>query len=146
MGLFAKVADKKRASAPVKPKKATTWRVGDPAGDEVAKSVHALVELDAQSKAIEAKTKMHKTVVKSYAEKNFVADFTELGVPPETPMEVVNSDGEKVILVVQDRSGQYGLKEEQIEQFKQLLGADAVERLTYTETSFGFNRDVLAHP
>jgi hypothetical protein len=147
MALFTKAAAKKESAKASSPKKkSTTWRVGDPEGDAVAKAVHLLVDLEAQSKALEAKMSLQKTVVWNHANRQFIADYCEIGAPPETPMKVVNSDGEEVTFVVQDRSGQYGLKEEQIDQLGQLLGEDKAQEILYTETSFGFNRDVLAHP
>lgn len=145
MSLFATAAAKTETK-PTKAKKNTTWVVGDPEGDAVAKAVHQLVELTAQEKAIAAKKKMAATVVLKVAKTNHVADFCDLGVPPDTPMIVQNDDGEKVTFVVQDRSGQYAAKPEQIDALVQLLGKDAADELTFSETSIGFDRTILAIP
>lgn len=148
MGLFAKAAEKQKSSekATGSKRKNTTWRCGDPEGDQVAKAVHALVELSAQEKAIKAKKKLSETVVKNFAERNFIEDYADLGVPPETPLQVVNDDGEKVSLIVQDRSAQYKVKPEQKEALIQLLGKDAAEDLVYEEVGLKFNRLTLAKP
>jgi phosphoribosylformylglycinamidine (FGAM) synthase PurS component len=147
MGLFAKAAEKSAASTKSsKPKKNTTWVVGDPEGDAVAKAVHELVELTAQEKALAAKKKLQATIVLKVAKTNHVRDFCDLGVPPDTPMLVQNSDGEKVTFIVQDRGGQYNVKPEQIEAMQQLLGEDAANDLLYTETTLGFDRTVLGIP
>ena len=144
MSMFAKAAAKSAETTSSKPKKCTTWVVGDPAGDQVGKAIHELCELSAQEKAIAAKKKLFATVVSKHAKENYVRDFCELGVSPDTPMTVQNADGEKVTYVVQDRGGQYNVKEEQIDGMKQLLGADLAESLLYTETTFGFDRTVFA--
>jgi hypothetical protein len=147
MGLFAKAAEKSAASTKSsKPKKNTTWVVGDPEGDAVAKAVHELVELTAQEKALAAKKKLQATIVLKVAKTNHVRDFCDLGVPPDTPMLVQNSDGEKVTFIVQDRGGQYNVKPEQIEAMQQLLGEDAANDLLYTETTLGFDRTILGIP
>ena len=144
MSLFAKAKEKSATSTASKPKKCTTWVVGDPQGDQVGKAIHELCELTAQEKAIAAKKKLFSTVVAKHAKEHYVRDFCELGVSPDTPMTVQNADGEKVTYVVQDRGGQYNVKEEQIDGLKQLLGADLAESMLYSETSFGFDRAVFA--
>ncbi len=147
MSLFAKATEKSAAkSSDARPKKNTTWTVGDPEGDSVAKAIHELVDLTAKAKAIEAKKKMAATIVINVAKKNHVRDFAELGVPPDTPMCVQNSDGEKVTFIVADRSGQYKATPDQIGVLEQLLGADVASGLTFTETNIGFDRSILQKP
>ncbi|MDB4490199.1 hypothetical protein N9045_01645 [bacterium] len=147
VGLFSNAANKAASvSKASKPKKNTTWVVGDAEQEQVAAAVHNLVELTAQQKAIDAKKKLFATVVLKHAKENHVSDFCDLGVPPDTPMQVQNRDGEKVTFVVQDRGGQYNVKPEQVEALEQLLGVDAASDLLYTETTLGFDRTVLAKP
>ena len=147
MSLFAKAAEKSAAkSEDARPKRNTTWIVGDPDGDAVAKAVHELVKLTADEKAIAAKKKMAATIVMNVAKKNHVRDFAELGVPPDTPMCVQNADGEKVTFIVQDRSGQYKASPDQLGVLEQLLGADVANGLTFTETKLGFDRAILGIP
>lgn len=146
MGLFAKAAGATKVEK-TKPRKSTTWVVGSsPEELAVGAAVHQLKELTAQAKAIDAKMELHKTVVKKHAERNFIKDYAELGVPPETPMEVQNADGEKCTYVVQDRSGQIALKADQVELLSEMLGEDAAKSLIFEETSFSLNRTVLAVP
>jgi len=147
MGLFAKAVDKsKKNVASTSKKRATTWKAGDPEGDEVAKAVHELVEISSKMKALKAKMGMHETVLKKFALRNFEEHIAETGVCPESPMYLVNSDGEQVSWIVQDRSGQYKVKEDQKDALNQLLGEEAVEDLLYEETTFKFNREVMAMP
>lgn len=145
MGMFNKAATKSTAVAS-KPKKSTTWVVGNVEGDAVGKAVHELVRLTAEEKAIEAKKSLFATIVMKHAKANHVADFCALGVAPDTPMTIQNQDGEKVTFVVQDRGGQYDVKPEQQEALGQLLGEDAAAELLYTETTLGFNRVILGIP
>lgn len=146
-GLFKKAAEKgRKGDQSAKKKKATNWVVGDPEGDKVGKAVHELVRLSGEEKALKAKMKIHKQIVEKHAEGSFVGDFSQDGVMPETPMKVVNAEGESVTYVVQDRSSQYALKEEQIDALTELLGEDSVNDIVYTEHSIGFNREVMAIP
>lgn len=145
MGLFA-AAKSKTAAPATKASKSTTWVVGDPQGDQVGKAIHELVALTAQEKAIAAKKKLFATVVAKHASTSYVRDFCSMGVSPETPMVVQNADGEKVTYVVQDRGGQYNVKDEQIDAMKQLLGEDLANSLLYTEVTFGFDRTIFAVP
>lgn len=145
MGLFTKTLEKKGTEKKsAKPKKSTLWMAGDTdQGKIVAEAVHVLNELDAQKKAIDAKMGVHKTLVTKYANENFVRDYAETCVFPETPMVVQNRDGEKVTFVVQDRSSQSAVKDEQKEALIQILGEDKAKDLLVEETTFSFNRDVL---
>lgn len=145
MSLFAKAANKKKETAAPK-SKGMNWVVGDPEGDQIAKSVKELARISGEMKALEAKKKLHSQAVSNFAAKNFVKDFAEAGVMPETPMRVVNSDGDQVTYVVQDRGSQYALKDEQIEAMESILGKDSVAGLVYEETTIAFNRTVMAIP
>lgn len=145
MSLLGKAKDKV-VSEPKKKAKGVAWLAGDPNGDAVAKSVKELVRLSAEQKALDAKMDLHKTVVKKYAHESFIQDFTSTGVLPETPMCVQTSDGEKVTYVVQDRSSQYKVSDDQLDALKQLVGDDAADELLYEEVKFSFSRDIMSLP
>lgn len=145
MGLFAAAAAKKSA-VESKSKKCTNWVVGDPDGSAVALSLKELVSISNQMKALEAKLSIHKNIVLKNAKSNFIRDFAANGVMPQSPMKVVNADGDSCTFVVQDRSGQYGLKEDQVDSLNGLLGDDLVGELVYDETTIKFNRGVMALP
>lgn len=145
MALFAKAASKtKEATKTVK--RGTPWLVGDPAGDAIASSIHQLCVLEGEAKAIAAKMDVHKTVCKKAAFDRFLSEFAARKMPPDTPMFLQNADGEKVTYVVQDRSGSASVKDEQLDSLRELFGEDKAKELVYEETTFGFNRDVLALP
>jgi len=146
MGLFAKAAGKKKEADASPKSKGMNWVVGDPEGDQVAKAVKELSRISGEMKALEAKKKLHGQIVANFASKSFIRDFAIAGVMPDTPMRVVNDDGDQVTYVVQDRGGQYALKDDQIEAMESILGADAVAELVYEETTIAFNRTVMAIP
>ncbi len=146
MSIFAKAAKKastKKSGAKGAPKKQTIWSCGDPSGDIVAKAVHTVVELKAEVKALEAKMGVHKTLLLKYAKDEYYSDYAVNGVAPETPMKIQNHDGESVTFVVQERN-QYGVKDESVDALTQILGEDGAAELVYEETSFGFDRGLLA--
>ena len=152
MGLFAKAAAKVQSEVGggKKKKASTTWLVGTKKDDaqqqRLHDAVHQLVTLAGEAKTIEAKMKVHKSTVFEYANDRFFQTYAAGECFPETPMQVQNGDGEKVTFVVQDRAGQYAVKDEQIEQLIAILGEDAAKALVFEETKIGFNRDVLALP
>lgn len=147
MSVF-KTAAKKTAAAPkaTGKKKNTTWITNDNPDTEsaaVAKSLHELVALHAQVKTLDAKMEVHKSTIKRYARKNFFRDYASMGVFPETPMIVQNAEGEKATFVVQDRSTQYAVKDDQRDALVDALGEDKANELIVDDTTFSFNRDLL---
>ena len=146
-GLFKAAAAATKKETTKKPKVQTLWRVGD--GEREAKvsaAIHTLHELNGKAKAIEAQMNLAKTVVKSHAEANFINALATQGVFPETPMLVQNKDGESCTYVVQDRSGQSKVGEDAKSALEQILGAGGASAVLYEETSFGFDRVLLAKP
>ena len=152
MGLFAKAAAKvtSEVGGAKKKKASTTWLVGgkkdDARQEKLHNAVHQLVTLAGEAKTIDAKMKVHKATVYDYANDMFFRSYADGECFPETPMQVQNGDGEKVTFVVQDRAGQYPVKDEQVEQLIAILGEDAAKALMFEETKIGFNRDILALP
>ena len=74
-------------------------------------------------------------------------NFVRAEKSPEAPMQLVNPDsGQSVNFVFQDRSGQYGLSEQQEADLVELLGKDKVEELVYEESRFAFSRVILGVP
>lgn len=145
-GLFAKAAAKAKETVKEVKKKGMAWVVGNKDAETVGKAIHELALLEAQAKTISAKQEVIKSAVKRYCDNLFITSYVSQGSMPDSPMTLLNSDGEKVTYVCQDRGGQYGLKEDQKEALADLLGEDALQDIVYDETSFGFKRDVLALP
>jgi hypothetical protein len=149
MSLFAQAKEAKaiKSKAPKSKKKSTTWMVGSGESEaKVAKAVSELKSLNAEKKAIDAKMKVHNTVVKTHARSEFFETFAANGVFPETPMKVQNDEGEAVTFVVQDRSTQYEAKAEQLGALEQILGEDGARDMIGEETRFSFQRDAMMNP
>lgn len=145
-GLFAKAKKAKSEEVGTSKSKGIQWNVGKPGTDPIGTAVHQLMVLQAEAKAIEAKMGLAKTMVKNHATEKFIAAYVEAGAMPDSPMRVVNADGESVAFVAQDRSSQYAVKPEQMTALNELLGEDAADGLVYEEVSFGLNREILALP
>jgi hypothetical protein len=143
-GLFTK-AKKAADTTAKKVKKSTVWQCVNARNAEALETaIHEVVVLQADLKAIQAKQNVHKTVVKRHAEDQFVEAFAETGVQPESPMQVQNSDGEKLTYVVQDRAAKSKVKDEQFEALQRLFGEDKANELLYEQTTFSFNPTLLA--
>jgi len=143
-GLFTK-AKKAADTTAKKVKKSTVWQCVNARNAEALETaIHEVVVLQADLKAIQAKQNVHKTVVKRHAEDQFVEAFAETGVQPESPMQVQNSDGEKLTYVVQDRAAKSKVKDDQFEALQRLFGEDKANELLYEQTTFSFNPTLLA--
>jgi len=143
MGLFAKAASK-TVVKDTKKKTKTIWGLSGDESVKIGIAVHELIAQQAIVKAAEAKMELPKTLVKNYANRQLVAAVASLGVLPETPMVIQNSDGEVVTFVLQDRSSQYAAKDEQLDDLRGLLGEDRANDLVGEETTIGFNRVVMS--
>lgn len=146
--LFGK--SKKKATGDAKPKKQTLWQVDGQANEnaeELARNIDTIVEQAQVISAATNKAKMAKVAVANYAYDKFVAHVVDTGTSPETPMNLINSRGNKVTYVVQDRSTSQGrLNEHQYEDLVELLGEDKVEEVVYTKDTYSFNPEILSKP
>lgn len=143
MSIFAK-AKAKAAATPAKTKKSTQWSLVEGA---LREAVDELVASEVERKALETRQSLLKANLLRKADELFVSDFVRAEKSPEAPMQLVNPDsGQSVNFVFQDRSGQYGLSEQQEADLVELLGKDKVEELVYEESRFAFSRVILGIP
>ena len=143
MSIFSK-AKAKAAAAPVKTKKSTQWALGE---GVLREAVDELVASEAERKALETRQALLKAALLKKADELFVSDFVRAEKTPDSPMLLVNPDsGQSVNFVFQDRSGQYGLSEQQEADLVELLGKDKVDDLVYEESRFAFSRTILGVP
>jgi len=145
MSVFTKAKDKVASSKLQPSKKATVWQIAD-ANEATAlnSAIHEIVTLHADVKAITAKQNIYKSQVKKHAEDCYLRAYADRGVAPDSPMQLVNNDGEKVIYVVQERCAQSKVKDEQVEQLDLLLGEDAAKAILFENSVFKFNNTLLA--
>ena len=148
MSLFAQAAASKAATttAPKSKKKATRWEVGNKDHEQLNKALDQLVELNNQKKALEAKMDIPKRLLSQYAQQKYIDAYADTGVPPETPMQIVNENGAKATYVVQDRSSNYKVKEEQIDALTQMLGEDGAADMICTKTTYAFTEEAMTNP
>lgn len=141
-GLFAKA----RKNAVVAQTASKSDEVVWVADGEVGDSVRQIVELDREISSISTRLDAHKSVVKRFANEMFSRECASLGFVPDAPYRVRVDGGEQVTFVVQDRSGQYPVKDDQERGLENLVGVDVADDLIYDEVSYSFNREIMAIP
>jgi hypothetical protein len=145
MALFAKAKARSKETVK-KSKKETVWTLDSGEEDKkVSESITKFRETSAQIAELDAKKKLHASIITRVVKDLHVRSFCERGVPPEGPMVLRTPNGEQVNFVVQDRGGQYPLSDDTIEMFRQLIG-DAIDGILYTETKISFDRATMAIP
>jgi hypothetical protein len=144
--LFANAA-KKAATAPKK-EKGTVIQLPkelDTDGKLIGESallnnaVTAAIEAKAEEKAAANKGALAKTKLKNFAQAEIVKLYAKLGVPPATPVSVMNHNGEAVTYVMADKSQQNPISAEQVELFKSILGEDGAAKVVNDKTTFYFD-------
>ena len=106
-------------------------------------AVTEALEASAEEKAAKNKGALAKGRLSTYAESRFVELTAKLGVLPPTPVSVVNHNGESVTYIVQDKSQQNAIGQEQIDLFKEILGEGGAARVVHTKTIYAFNADTM---
>jgi hypothetical protein len=101
-------------------------------------AVTTLVEADGESKAAKNKANLAKGTIGKFAHPEVVRRLASSGLMPPGPIKFVNHEGESVTYVVTDKSKQYALKPDQVEDLKELLGEDGAAKLLKDETVFHF--------
>jgi hypothetical protein len=144
--LFAAAA-KKAAAAPKK-EKGTVIQLpkeldaeGKLVGESkiLNESVAAAIEAKAEEKTAATKGALAKAKLKTFAQSEVVKLYAQLGVPPTTPVSVVNHNGESVTYVMADKSQQNPISEEQVALFKELLGDDGAAKVVHEKQMFFFD-------
>lgn len=107
-------------------------------------AVHDIIEQDAKEKAARNAGGAAKAVLMPHVVNAWASIAAQQSILPPTPVTVVNWKGESVSYVSQDKSGQNPIKEDQVELFKVLLGADKTVELVQERTVYALNPDTLA--
>lgn len=97
------------------------------------------IEAKADEEAAKVKGTLAKGKIMTYAQGEVVKLYAKLGVPPETPVSVVNHNGESVTYVMADKSQQNPMGAEQVALLETLLGADAAAKIIQKRTIVSFN-------
>lgn len=113
---------------------------------ECARVHDAISDMHVQNRIVktaEGKLNTAKGVAMPVALKLLIKKWVAGGMLPGTPMKVQNDKGEEVTLVFQDRSANAAISDEQLEQFEDLIGADAAAEIVEDSQVFTLNSEVL---
>jgi hypothetical protein len=75
----------------------------------------------------------------NYAQAEVVKLYAKLGVPPATPVSIVNHNSQAVTFIMADKSQQNPISPEQVALFKELLGDDGATKVIDERTTFSFD-------
>ena len=148
--LFAKAKDK-QAEAPVKAK-GTAYQLPKTLDDEgkltgesklLNEAIHEILESEEEKKKAENRGKLAKGKVAKWTFGEVVKTTAGLGVLPPTPVSVVNHNGESVTYVMQDKTQQNPLKQEQVELFGAIMGEEGAQNIIHEKTVYSFNPEVM---
>lgn len=151
--LFTAAASAK--SEPKKTRKGTTIELPrelDENGQLVGESARMhqaiadFLEAEEERKSATNRGNAAKLVLSEYVLDQYCQMFAAGGIPPATPINVVNYRGESLTYVVQDRSGQYSLDEGQLAILEASLGPDTVTMMTHEKATFSFSPEIMAQP
>lgn len=140
MGFLSKAKSTSKPKTRVE-KKSTIWEVPD---GEISDAIEGLTKLTLESKALEGRMNILKTKIKEAAEELFANEYAETGLVPEAPIVMQTKEGVKLNYIVQDRSSQYDVKEDQINELKSMKFP--VDEMIYEENTFKFDREIMAIP
>ena len=149
--LFAK-AKTAVAEAPAKKPKGTTFKLpqeldteGKLTGESAVlnESVGIVIQAHADETAAKNRGNLAKGQLSRYVLGAFSQEYARLCVQPPTPYAVVNHVGQAVTYVVQDKSQQNGLSQDQVDMIAGLLGVDVANSIIHTRDVYGFNADTM---
>ena len=106
-------------------------------------AVTAAIEAKAEENAAKTKGTLAKGKLMNFAQARVVELYAKLGVPPATPVSVINHNGESVTYVMADKSQQNPINAEQVALFKELLGDEGAARVVHEKTQFFFDPETM---
>lgn len=107
------------------------------------KAVSNAIEAKAEEDAAKTKGTIAKNAIVGFAQNEVVKLYAKLGVPPATPVSVVNHNGESVTYVMADKSQQNAIGAEQVSLLETILGADAAAKIISKRTIVSFNFETM---
>ena len=109
-------------------------------------AVHNLIEASKEEKNAKAKVSVAKGQLNGWVETVYCMEWAKLGIQPPTPITLVNHNGETNTFVIQDKTQQYTLKDDQVEILTALLGPEGVTKLVENVDVYSFNSRTMAEP
>lgn len=153
--LFKQAAQKTAAEAKTTKPKGTVIELpkeldtgGKLTGDS-AKLHQAVADLligSSEEKAAKNKQNLAKGTLGRFAHPEIVRRIAKDGQVPPGPIKFVDHKGQSVTYVIQDKSQQYALKDDQVSDLRDLLGEEAANEVMVTEEVYAFNPDTMNEP
>jgi|GEM_PF-4254368 len=135
----AKQEQKKPAS------QGTTLAIPEDAPRKFHQAVDALIRAAAQLKAAGDQKATAKEVLQPLVEELLCQVWCEAGRLPERPVSVQNNRGQRVVLVLSDKTRGAALSEEQIEELRNLTGG-RIDSWLEEQEEYQFDSTTLAEP
>lgn len=106
-------------------------------------AIDDLHKASAKASEAEALKETAASVLKPWVLEQVVKIHANIGTFPETPIKVINSTDKQATYVVQNKSGQNPLSEEQIESLTNEFGQDTTNDMTEVRVLYSFNPDTM---
>lgn len=146
MGLLSKAKNEALKKKSETPQKGTLILAASSDQTEVNNAIRDVKRMMVELDSLNGKIDLKKSVIKKFADRQYIDNFVRHGVTPATPVMVQNEEGDSVTFVVQDRSASTEVKDNVFEDLVGLLGEDAANGLVYQEHLFSFDREIMSRP
>lgn len=110
------------------------------------KAVTDLIKGAAEYSAAKNKMNVAKGTLGRFAHPEISRRIAGTGTVPPGPIKFVDHKGQQVTYVIQDKSGQYPLKDDQIEELRELLGDEKADEVMETQEVYAFDNKVMDEP
>lgn len=124
--------------------RSTVWVLSN--SDEhklLGKALAEVVKCDAQAKKLEMRSALAKSQLKEYCYQRWTEDFALRGWQPPAPVKLVNSAGQSVTYVIQDKTGSASLGESDYSDLVAALGRKRALAATSEKRRVYFDPNVL---
>lgn len=125
--------------------KGTTLAIPEDAPRKFHEAVGVLIKAAAQLKAAGDQKATAKEVLQPLVEELLCQVWCEVGKLPERPVSVQNDQGQRITLVLSDKTRGAALSQEQIEQLRKLTGG-RIDSWLEEQEEYQFDSTTLAEP
>ena len=121
--------------------KATTWVLGRGPDRKLGEAIAELLECEAEAKKLEMRATLAKEAISLYCERRWCEETCSRDVA--TPIKLVNSKGQSVTYVIQDRTRSTRINASVYEELAGVIGKKAAANATTTKKVIYFADEVL---
>ncbi len=108
----------------------------------ITKAIKDFCDAKDKEKSAKAEAGIAKVPIEEFANARFVEKFAEDGIKPES-FKIIGDDESQVTFIAQDRSGNYPVSDEQLEQITEAIGSDKANDLICETTTYSFSPEIL---